>query len=143
MLRTAFDIPHSEPLTPEQVARLSPAGAAAYHILSGDEPGQVERNLDALSPEMQHLLQELSPSTVVGQMSAPIYLLHDRHDSLVPFTESVNFASELARLDHPHQLIEFSIFQHTTVSGSLNIGSVLSDAPQLFGILHTALMPST
>jgi hypothetical protein len=143
MLKAAFDIHHSEQLTPEQVAQLSPSGMAAYRILAGDDPGQVERNLDALSPEMQHLLQELSPSTVLGKISAPIYLLHDRHDSLVPFTESVNFAAELVRLDHPHDLIEFSIFKHTTVSGSLDVGSVLRDAPLLFGALHMALMPST
>jgi hypothetical protein len=142
-LKAAFDFNHPMPLTPEQVAQLSSPAAAAYHILAGDEPEQVRHNLDAFSPKMQYLLQELSPSTVVEQISAPIYLLHDRHDSLVPFTESVNFAAALAHLHHPHDFIELSIFQHTTVSGSLDIGSVLRDSPRLFGAIHMAMMPST
>jgi hypothetical protein len=80
---------------------------------------------------------------VVDGISTPVYLLHDRHDTLVPFTESVNFASALSSRHHPYEYIEFSIFQHTTVSGSLDIGSVLRDTPRLFAAIHTALTPST
>jgi len=143
LLRAAFDSVHPVPLSPKQVAQLSAPAAAAYHILAGDQPDSVQRNLDAFSPPMQSLLQELSPSSVVGQISAPIYLLHDRHDTLVPFTESVNFASALASRHHPHEFIEFNIFHHTTVSGSLDLGAVLRDSPRLFAAIHTALQPST
>src|SRR5690349_2593608 len=41
----AFGNNHPTPLTPDQVAHLSSPAAAAYHILAGDQPGQVERNL--------------------------------------------------------------------------------------------------
>lgn len=142
-LMAAFDTNHPTPLTSSQVAHLSPPAAAAFHILAGDQRDQVERNLDALSPAMQQLLQQLSPSTVVGQIRAPVYLLHDRFDGHVPFTESVNFAAALARLNHPHDLVEFSIFQHTQVSNSLDIGALLRDSPRLFGAVHAALLFST
>jgi hypothetical protein len=92
---------------------------------------------------MQQLLQQLSPSTVVGQISAPIYLLHDRYDGHVPFTESVNFAAALTQLNRPHDLVQFSIFQHTQVSYSLDLGSLLRDLPRLLGAIHAALMHST
>lgn len=142
-LKAAFSNNRSAPLTPDQLSQLSPAAIAAYHILAGDQPDQVQRNLDTLSPQMQQLLQELSPSTVVQQISAPIYLLHDRYDGHVPFTESVNFAAELVRLNHPHSLVKFSIFQHTQVSDSLDIGALLRESPALIGAIHTALQPST
>jgi hypothetical protein len=142
-LRSAFDLHHPTPLTNDQVARLSPPAAAAYHILAGDQRDQVQRNLDALSPAMRQLLQQLSPSSVVSQISAPITLLHDRFDLLVPFTESVNFAAALARLQHPHDLVEISIFEHTQVSSSLDIGSLLTDSPRLFRAIHAAMLPST
>lgn len=142
-LKAAFSNNHSMPLTPDQLSQLSPPVVAAYHILAGDQPDHVQRNLDTLSPRMQQLLQELSPSTVVQQISTPIYLLHDRYDGHVPFTESVNFAAALARLNHPHDLVEFSIFQHTQVSDSLDIGSLLRESPALIGAIHTALLPST
>jgi hypothetical protein len=125
------------------VAQLSPPAAAAYHILAGDQRDQVQRNLGALSPAMQALLQQLSPSTVVERISAPVSLLHDRYDSFVPFTESVNFAAALTHLHHPHELVAFSIFQHTEVSSSLDMGALLRDSPRLFRAIHRAMLPST
>ncbi|HEX6796923.1 MAG TPA: hypothetical protein VF116_04310 [Ktedonobacterales bacterium] len=142
-LMAAFDRDHPTPLTSAQVAQLSPPAAAVYHLLAGDQRDQVERNLDALSPAMRQLLQQLSPSTVASQISAPVYLLHDRFDGHVPFTESVNFAAVLARLHRPYDLVEFSIFQHTQVSGSLDIGSLLRDSPRLYGAIQAALLHST
>lgn len=142
-LRAAFAITHPTPLTAGQVAQLSPPAAAAYHILAGNQRDQVQRNLDTLSPAMQQLLQQLSPSSVVGQISAPIYLLHDRSDPFVPFTESVNFAAALARLNHPHDLVALSIFQHTEVRSSLDVWSLLRDSPRLFRAIHTVMLPST
>jgi hypothetical protein len=108
-----------------------------------DKENQIQRNLDALSPQMRQLLRQLSPSTVVQQISAPIYLLYDRYDGHVPFTESVNFAAELNRLNRPHSLVKFSIFQHTQVSDSLDIGSLLRESPALISAIHAALQPST
>jgi dienelactone hydrolase len=146
LLTAAFDIHHPMALTSEQVAQLSPPAAAAYHILAGDQRDQrdqVQRNLDALSPAMQQLLQQLSPSTVLGRIIAPITLLHDRSDSFVPFTESVTFATALTHLNHPHEPVAFSIFQHTEVSSSPDMGSLLRDSPRLFRALHSAMLPST
>lgn len=143
LLKAAFDINHPVPLTGAQVAQLSAPAAAAYHLLAGDERDQVERNLDALSPAMRQLLQQLSPSSVVDQIAAPVYLLHDRADLFVPFTESANFAAALARRNHSHDLVEFSIFQHTHVSGSPDIGSLLTDIPRLFGAILAAMLYST
>lgn len=142
-LRAAFDTNHPTPLTSAQLAQLSPPATAAYHLLAGDQRDQVQRNLDALSPAMRQLLQQLSPSTVVSQISAPVYLLHDRFDGHVPFTESVNFAAALARLHRPYDLVEFSIFQHTSVSSSLDIGSILRDSPRLYGAIQAVLLYST
>jgi hypothetical protein len=80
---------------------------------------------------------------VVSQIGAPVYLLHDRLDGHVPFTESVNFAAALTRLHHANDLIELSIFQHTQVSGSLNAGSLLRDSLRLYGVIQTALLHAT
>ena len=143
-LMAAFDTSHPTPLTSAQVAQLSPPAAAAYRLLAGDQRDQAQRNLDPLSPAMQQLLQQLSPSSVVSQISAPVYLLHDRFDGHVPFTESDNFAAAaLARLNRPYDLVEFSIFQHTQVSSSLDIGSLLRDSPRLFGAVQAAMLHST
>ncbi|HZC78707.1 MAG TPA: hypothetical protein VE258_13235, partial [Ktedonobacterales bacterium] len=86
------------PLTPAQIAALSPPAAVAFHLLAGDQPDRVDANIAALSPQMQTLLTALSPSAVVGQLQTPIFLLHDRNDEFVPFTQSRAFDAALTAL---------------------------------------------
>ena len=128
---------------PEQIASLPPEAAAAYHLLEGDQPDRIDRNLAALSPAMRELLTALSPSAVVSAIRAPIYLLHDHNDKFVPFTESRHFADALERLHHPHEVVLFDIFQHAEVRTGLNLGQVAGDAATLFRIVVALLLPAS
>jgi acetyl esterase/lipase len=127
------------PIAPALLAAYSPATQAVYHLLAGDEPGQVAANLARLPAAVQALLVNLSPAHVLGQIRAPIYLMHDRHDEYVPFTESRDFAAALHAEGHPYQFVEFNIFQHVEVRGGLPIGELLGDSMRLFGLLFTVL----
>ena len=126
-------------LSPADQARLSPAGQAAYHLLVGDEPDRVAANLAALPPEGHTLLASLSPSSVVARIHAKVYLLHDQSDIYVPYTESRDFAAALTRLGHPHEFVEFSIFQHVEVKSGLGIGQTVHDGWSLYQILVATL----
>ena len=137
-LQNAF-APGGEPLTAAELARLSPPAVAAYHLLAGDEPDQVDANIAALSPQMHALLDQLSINRVVDKIRAPVYLLHDRSDPSIPFTESREFAAALARIHHPYDLAEFGIFSHVQVRSGLGIGQLLSDGPHLFHVLSNIL----
>ncbi len=142
-LRETFAL--NGPQRPKQadVDALSPPALAAYHLLAGDQPAQVDANIAALSPAMKQLMQALSPRGYVENFHAPVYLLHDASDHFVPFTESRDFAARLQELDHPHQFVEFSIFQHTEVKSNPPLGDLLDDGSQLFLILIGLLAPST
>ena len=72
-------------------------------------------------------------------MRAPIYLLHDRNDLYVPYTESRAFAAALTRLGHPHSYAEFSIFQHVEVKSGQGIGQTIHDGWSLYQILVATL----
>jgi len=133
-LRSAF-APGGKPLTAADLAQLSPPVVAAYHLLAGDEPGQVDANIAALSPQMHALLDELSINRVIDKLRAPVYLLHDRSDPSIPITESQDFASALARIHHPYDFAEFGIFQHVQVRADLGIAQLLGDSPHLFQVL--------
>ncbi len=135
--------PGGTPLAPADLAQLSTDTVATYHLLAGDEPGQVDANIAALSPAIRALLDELSPSRVLDQVRAPIYLLHDRSDQFVPFTESRDFAAALTRIHHPHDFAEFGIFQHVEVRSGLNLGQLLGDGTSLFRILNEVLLPGS
>lgn len=122
-------------LTPEQIAQLSPGGAAAYHLLAGDQPTRVEENIAALPPEIKAQLSSLSATRVVDQLHTPVYLLHDRNDLYVPFTESREFAAALERLHHPYDLAEFGIFQHVEVRLDSGLAQTIGDGTTLLRLL--------
>src|SRR5262249_31910593 len=142
LLRKGF-LRGGKALTPTQIASLPPEAAAIYHLLAGDQSERIDANMAALSPAMRELLVALSPSAVVGTIGAPIYLLHDRNDRFVPFTESRRFADALERLHHPHEAVLFDIFQHAEVRTGLNLGQVMGDAATLFRIVVALLLPAS
>jgi dienelactone hydrolase len=142
ILANAFASP-IQPLAADQLARLSPPAQAAYHLLAGDQPLAVDANLEALSPQMEQLLAQLSPKSVLSGIRTPIYLLHDRNDQYVPFTQSREFDAALIRAGRGHQYAEFGIFQHVEVRAGLGIGAILGDGLALFRILVALLEPAS
>lgn len=141
LMRKAFPLnSFAPPLTAQQQAQLSPGTAAYYHLLEGDEPGSVDQNLTALSPQMKALLIQLSPMSVIDQMRAPIHLLHDRNDSSIPFTQAQEFAAALARMHHPYDLAAYSIFSHVLVRSNVGLGQLLSDGTKLFQAINSIML---
>jgi acetyl esterase/lipase len=135
MLASAFGPAGHGSLPAEQVAQLAPSSAAVYHLLAGDEPALVNANLAALSPAVKILLSSLSPSGIVREVRAPIYLLHDRSDPFVPVTESREFATYLGKLRHPYDYAEFGIFQHVEIRADLGFSQLLGDGQNLLRLL--------
>jgi acetyl esterase/lipase len=133
-LMDAF-LPSFTPLSDPDTAFTTPGGAAAYHLLAGDDPAHVEQHLAALPPTMQTLLKQLSPSEYLSQIVAPIYLLTDHNDPSIPFTESRDFDAALTRLHHPHDFAEFGIFKHTEITSGFGLGPALSDGSKLARLL--------
>jgi pimeloyl-ACP methyl ester carboxylesterase len=131
--------PGGSPLTPDKLAQLSPPARAAYELLTGSAPNKVNANIAMLPPAAQAELNTLSPSRVVAQIRAPIFLLHDLNDPSIPFTESVDFAHALARLHHPYSFVELHIFNHVEVRSHLQLIQMLSGGAQLFGVLTQIL----
>jgi dienelactone hydrolase len=141
LLRKAFPVDKiGPPLTAQQQAQLSPDATAFYHLLEGDEPGNVDRNLTVLSPQMKALLIQVSPMSVIGQIRAPIQLLHDRNDPSIPFTQSQEFAAALARIHHPYDFAAYSIFSHVQIQSNLGLGQLLSEGTKLFQALYRILL---
>ena len=130
-------------LASDKVNTLSPGARAAYHLLMGDEPERVDANIAALPATVHALLNELSPSRVIRQISAPIYLLHDRNDVLVPVTESRAFAVALKNISHPYDYVEFHIFNHVEIRANSNLGQIIIDGSHLFSLLDKILLASS
>jgi acetyl esterase/lipase len=141
LLQKAFPEDNYGPaLTEQEQAELTPGVAAFYHLLEGDEPGEVEQNLDALPPQIKVMLGQLSPMTVMGQVRAPIHLLHDRNDPSIPFSQGLAFAAALARTHHAYDFAAYSIFSHVEIKSGLSLGQWLSDGSKLFMVLNSILL---
>ncbi len=127
------------PLTPDQISHLSPGAQALYQLLAGTAPNDVDANIAKLPAAMQAQLDELSPSRVVGQIQAPLFLMHDLDDPSLPVTETRTFAATLARLHHPYKYVELHIFDHVRVRSDLSAPQMLGDGWHLFDLLNTIL----
>lgn len=135
LIRQAFS-PYGPPLSPGEQDQLSPEGRAAYQLLSGTAPNRVAQNMAALTPAMHTQLQGLSTSQVIGEIHAPVYLLHDRNDAFLPFTETRTFDRDLTRLHHSHNYVEFHIFDHVEVRSNLNFFQTIGDGSKLFNLIN-------
>lgn len=135
--------PGGKKLTSKDLAQMTSGSVAVYHLLVGDEPNEVDKNMASLPPQIQTLLVKLSPSTVVDKIRAPIYLLHDRGDQSIPVTESRDFAATLTRINHPHEFAEFGIFQHVQVRTDLGLSQLLNDVPVLLRLFIKSLLSSS
>ncbi len=139
-LQSGFDLNNPNPLTPDDVALLSPQGAAAYHLLEGDEPNEVDANIALILPAAGDLFRQLSPSSIVDQIRAPIYLLHDRSDPSIPVTEARDFAAALTRLHHRHDYVELNILAHAEVRSGLSLGAQISGGAHVTRLLFDVLL---
>jgi hypothetical protein len=126
-------------LTNDEIQRLSPPAQAAYRILTGSAPTQVDADIAALPAGLLAELDDLEISNAVRNIRAPIFLLHDHNDTSLPFTESRAFNALLNQQQHPHRYIEFHIFDHVQVREGLNIPQVASEGSELFSILTDVL----
>ncbi|WIG58525.1 MAG: hypothetical protein OJF49_001271 [Ktedonobacterales bacterium] len=143
ILTNAFANSITPDISDNQLSQLSPPALAAFHLLAGDQPENVDANIAALSPGMRELLTSLAPSAFVAKVKTPIYLLHDRNDEFVPFTQSRDFAAALTKLNHPHEFAEFGIFAHVEVRTGLSITQLLGDAGALFRVVSLLLLPAS
>jgi fermentation-respiration switch protein FrsA (DUF1100 family) len=63
--------------------------APGQRLVDNRDPRMVDNLVAALPVATRRLLAALSPANAVGQLRAPLFLIHGRDDPAVPFTESL------------------------------------------------------
>jgi pimeloyl-ACP methyl ester carboxylesterase len=82
-------------------------------ILDGTEPSAVEQNLARLPAATRERLRAISPSSVASRIHAPLFVMHDLSDSLIPFTESRRLVAAVPS-ENVELFTEFDLFAHVT-----------------------------
>ena len=83
-------------------------GAAVAELLQRPTLDRAEELIEALYPEQRTHLEAVSPRYAIDGLRAPLYLLHDRSDEFIPWTES----EAMAEAHEPAIYHRLDLFQH-------------------------------
>lgn len=92
-------------------ASLSEEAKLVHQLLSGVTLEEARRLAGALPPRFREGLQRISPRTRIQDLKAPVLIMADREDALVPAAESRRLADALRPRGGVYQT-EFSLFRH-------------------------------
>jgi len=92
-------------------ATLGPEGRAAYDLLVNRQPERVADLVRALDPRVREQIQFLSPSRVIQDLRARLFVVHSDPDDFMPKTESLRLAAALEARGNVH-LALLRVFNH-------------------------------
>ncbi len=100
-----------EPDARAETDRLSPVGRAVLGLVEGLSAEEAERALAVLPPASQERLRRISPSQVLDQLHAELFVMHDLADRFIPYTESRRLVAR-APAEDVGLYTEFELFDH-------------------------------
>ncbi len=121
---------------------LDDAGAGASdraELLGGTTRQRAAEIVDGFDGDVRGRLERVSPSAYLNQLRARLYLMHDRDDGFIPFTES----RDLVQQSPPGVVVrytEFSIFAHVIPDRPVPWQTFLPDLWRLFWHVHAVLL---
>jgi acetyl esterase/lipase len=96
----------------ELMSSLSPDARAVYELLVAPDLTAADAAVDRLPSEIRQLLDELSPLRRIGELRAPVHLMHELDDHHVPFVQSRDLAAALETRGLLARHTEFRLFTH-------------------------------
>ena len=123
-------------VTPEA---LGPPARSIYDVLTNTD---VERAADVyahLPAAQREGLRAVSPAAHVAELHAPVFLMHDRGDPLIPYVESRRFRDALTAAGRPPYASEFDIFEHVDPTRGGSPLVLARDGLRLFMHIHAVL----
>ena len=120
---------------------LSPRAEAVYHLLEGVPFEEVEGYLAQLPQSLLDQFAQVSPRLYTGDLRAPVQLMHDRDDPLVPAAESRHLKEALPE-DQVHYT-EFLMFRHMDPTRALNPLTLAGELAKFFLHLHPIFMQAS
>jgi acetyl esterase/lipase len=102
-----------EPGTADELATLSPAGRDTYEFLANRDPRAVPALVARLPAKTVDDMEYLSPRTSIDRVAAELFIIHDRADPFIPYTESRKLEDHLrGRDDIVAHFDELRLFEH-------------------------------
>ncbi|MHB8375396.1 MAG: dienelactone hydrolase family protein [Dehalococcoidia bacterium] len=121
----------NKPQTPAELATLSPIGRRSYDFLANRNPAAVAALIKRLPPSAIAAMDYLSPRTSIANVKAELFILHDRADPFIPYTESRRLKAAIGNRKNVH-FDELRLFQH--------VQPKLDQRPEIIAIDGTRLL---
>lgn len=118
---------------------LSDAALPMRDLLQGTTRERAQADIAALPAQTRQQLQQISPSSVLGEVRARLYVMHDLDDSFIPFTESRALVTQ-APPGLVQRYTEFSIFAHVIPDRDVPWQTFVPDLWRLFWHVHAVLL---
>jgi acetyl esterase/lipase len=99
------------PQWPEPPSAVSPLGQMLVTLVAEGGPVDADALLAALPPAAHATFAQVSPAAHVAGLRAPLFLMHDVGDTLIPYTEAHQLVAALAPTV-PRDYAEFHMFEH-------------------------------
>jgi acetyl esterase/lipase len=101
----------NEAVQAADLLRLSDEGRASYDFITARGPAQALALRDRLPPGLVTALDYLSPRTSADRLRAELFIIHDKSDPFIPYTESRKFEDAIGGRAHAH-FDELRLFEH-------------------------------
>jgi dienelactone hydrolase len=127
------------PESATELATLSPVGRSSYDFLANRDPRAVEALIRRLPPSAVASMDALSPRTSIGTVKATLFILHDRADPYIPFTESRKLEAAVRGRKNVH-IDELRLFQHVSPKLDQRPDIIAFDSAKLLFRLYQLLL---
>lgn len=117
------DGPSAETFDPVLGATLSGDAAAIYRLVTTPDRAAGERAIAALSAGRRAELEAVSPVSAAAGLRAPVYLMHDGADPLIPFSHLGRLVDAVPA-DSLARTTAFRLFEHIEPEHGLGLGEL-------------------
>ena len=122
----------------QQAPTMTATGRAALGLLDGLPPAETEAALALLPPASLARLRAIRPAQYLDRVATRLFIMHDRGDHFVPYTESRRLAAH-APPERLEQFAELDMFDHVVPNRPPTDAAFYLEAlrllRQLYGIL--------
>ena len=117
----------------DELASLTPVGRNSYDFLANRDPGAVGALISRLPASAIAELDYLSPKTSIDRVKAELFIVHDKADPFIPYTESRRLRDALAGRTTPKaHFDELRLFEH--------VQPKLNQRPEIIALDSTRLL---
>lgn len=122
-----------------KLATLTPIGRSSYDFLANRDPDAVTRLIARLPQRSVDELDYLSPRTSIANVKAELFIIHDRGDPFIPYTESRRLKDAIGDRQNAH-FDEIRLFEHVEPKLNQRPDIIALDSTRLLFRLYQLLL---